>query len=113
MRKNQNMKNKNENKDLFVTDIAFEAVEADVHKLFSVCGTVRLVNLLTDKKSGKFTGCAFVRMSTGAEARDAINMLDEAQLFERSIRVKAVRPKPTAGDAEQSKNVQRPQRRRK
>ncbi len=107
------MKSKNENKDLFVTDIAFEATEADVSKLFSVCGTVRLVNLLTDKKTGKFTGCAFVRMSTGAEAKDAINSLDEAQLFERSIRVKAVRPKPTEADLEKAKNAPRPKKRRK
>jgi RNA recognition motif-containing protein len=110
------MKEKTENKDLFVTDIAFEATEADLHKLFSVCGTVRLINLLTDKKTGKFTGCAFVRMSTSAEAKDALNMLDEAQLFERSIRVKPVRPKPPAAkaaDSDQQKSVNPPQRRRK
>ena len=107
------MKNKNENKDLFVTDIAFEATEADVHKLFSVCGTVRLVNLLSDKKTGKFTGCAFVRMSTGAEAKDALNMLDEAQLYERSIRVKAVRPKPVAGEAVENIQPKNSRRRRK
>jgi RNA recognition motif-containing protein len=107
------MKTKNENKDLFVTDIAFETTETDLHKLFSVCGTVRLINMLKDKKTGKFTGCAFVRMSTGAEARDAIINLDEAQLFERCIRVKAVRPKPTTGDEAITESARNTHRRRK
>jgi RNA recognition motif-containing protein len=107
------MKNKNEKKDLFVTDIDFEATEEEIHKLFSVCGTVLQINLLSDKKSGKFTGCAFIRMSSVAEAKDAILHLDEAMLLERCIRVKAVRPKPTAEDAIQTNSTRRPQRRRR
>ena len=50
------MDKKPANKDLFVTDIDFDAEEADLHKLFSVCGTVKLINQLTDPKTGKPTG---------------------------------------------------------
>ena len=90
------MKNKSKNKDIFVGDISFDAGEEDLRKLFSVCGTVRSINLLTDPRSGKFSGRAFVRMSTDAEAKEAVNMLDGTLLINRCIRVSAARDKPVA-----------------
>ncbi len=87
------MKEKPLTKDLFVTDIAFEAAEEDLRKLFAVCGTVRSVHLITDRKSGQFKGCAFVNMATAAEAKDAIDCLDGARLLNRCISVTAARPK--------------------
>jgi RNA recognition motif-containing protein len=87
------MKDKTMNKELFVTDISFDVEEEDLRKLFAVCGTVRSIHLLTDKKTGKFTGCAFVKMTNAAEAKDAINMLDGARLINRCISVKAAQAK--------------------
>ncbi|NLC71303.1 MAG: RNA-binding protein [Desulfuromonadaceae bacterium] len=87
------MIDKSTNKDLFVSDISFNAGEEDVRKLFAVCGTVRSVHLLTDPKSGKFKGCAFVRMATASEAKDALNTLDGTLLIDYRIHVQAARPK--------------------
>jgi len=87
------MKEITQNKELFVTDISFDAEEEDLGKLFAVCGTVRSIHLVTDKKTGQFTGCAFVRMASAAEAKDAINMLDGARLINRCISVKAAQAK--------------------
>lgn len=90
------MKNRAKNKDIFVAEISFEAGEEDLRKLFSVCGTVRNIKLLTDSRNGKFSGRAFVRMASDAEAKDAVQMLDGALLIDRCIRVSAAKDKPTA-----------------
>lgn len=87
------MKNKPKNKEIFITDISFDVVEEDLEKLFSVCGKVLAIRMLTDAKSGKFSGRAFIRMSTEAEAKDAINTLDGALLINRCIGVEAARQK--------------------
>ena len=93
------MKNKAIDKDLFVADISFEVEEEDLQKLFAVCGTVRAIRMMTDKRSGKFNGCAFVKMSTAAEAKDALHMLDGTRLINRCISVSAALPKKTTAPA--------------
>lgn len=95
------MKNRAKGKDIFVADISFDVVEEDLLKLFSVCGTVRAINMLTDQRSGKFSGRAFVRMSSDAEAKDAVNMLDGTRLINRCIRVSAAKDKPQAKPTEE------------
>ena len=87
------MKIKTKIKDIFVGDISFEATEEDLHKLFSVCGKVRSINMVTDPKNGQFRGIAFVCMSNDAETRDAINMLDGTRLIDRYISVSAAKTK--------------------
>jgi len=105
------MKNKSKVKDIFVADISFDVVEEDLRKLFSVCGTVRAINMLNDPRSGKFSGRAFIRMSTDAEAKDAVNTLDGTLLINRCIRVSAARDKPAAKPQEEVKE-EKPRRRR-
>ena len=84
-------------KDLYVRHIPAEATEEDLRKLFSVCGKVTYIHMVKDAKSGEFVGCAFVKMATEAEAKDAIAMLDEALLINRSILVSAARPQKAKG----------------
>ena len=108
------MKEKSLNKDLFVTEISFEVKEEDLQKLFAVCGTVRSINMLTDKRSGKFNGCAFIRMSSAAEAKDALHMLDGTRLIDRCINISAAKSKeeltpPVVEDAG-DKKPKRPRR---
>lgn len=87
-------------KDLYVRDISAEATEDDLRKLFAVCGKVTYVHMVKDAKSGQFAGCAFVKMATEDEARDAIVTLDGALLINRTIQVVVARPqkpKPRQG----------------
>ncbi|WP_305043329.1 RNA recognition motif domain-containing protein [Geoalkalibacter sp.] len=112
------MKDQSLEKDLFVSDIALAAREEDLHKLFAVCGKVKSIHLLTDQKSGQFNGCAFVRMATAAEAKEALNLLDGARLLNRCIRIKAPRPKTSPAPAgarstEQNRGSRHPRGRRK
>jgi len=88
------MKNKAKVRDIFVADISFDVVEEDLRKLFSVCGSVRAISMLTDQRTGKFSGRAFIRMGTDAEAKDAVNMLDGTLLINRCIQVSAATDKP-------------------
>jgi RNA recognition motif-containing protein len=79
-------------KDLYVRHISSEATEDDLRKLFAVSGKVTYVHMVKDAKTGDFVGCAFVKMSSDAEARDAIVTLDGALLVNRTIMVSEARP---------------------
>jgi len=79
-------------KDLYVRNISPEATEDDLRKLFAVSGKVTYVHMVKDAKTGEFVGCAFVKMSSEAEAKDAIVTLDGALLINRIILVSAARP---------------------
>jgi RNA recognition motif-containing protein len=83
-------------KDLYVANLAFETEEEDLQKLFSLCGTVRSIHMITDQKSGLSKGCAFVHMANAAEAKDAIITLDGTSLHKRLISVTAALPRKAA-----------------
>lgn len=84
-------------KDLYVTNIALEATEEEVRKLFSVVGKVVYIHLVNDAKTGQFKGCGYVKMASEKEAREAITTLDGARLINRLIKVSEARPQTAAG----------------
>ncbi len=89
-------------KELYVGRLSYDATEYDIQKMFSVSGTVTSIHLITDPVTGEFKGCGYVRMSTEAEARDAIDSLDGAWLLDKSITVSYANPqkmKPGGGGA--------------
>ncbi len=111
------MKKPSTSKDLYVADIPFEAEEEELQKLFALCGKVRSIHMVTDAKTGVFKGCAFVHMTTAAEAKDAINTLDGVSLHKRIISVTEALPRKTATPAtspepDKPKRSRRPARRR-
>jgi len=84
-------------KDLYVKQISPQATEEDLRKLFAVSGKVTYVHMVKDAKSGEFVGCAFIKMASEAEARDAIVTLDGALLINRTIAVVAALPQKPKG----------------
>ena len=78
-------------KELYVGKMSYETTEYDLEKLFSVSGRVTSVHLIVDLTTGEFKGCGYVRMSTEAEAKDAIDSLDGAILLDRKITVSLAR----------------------
>ena len=87
-------------KELYVGSLSYEATEYDLEKLFSVSGRVTSVHLIVDLTTGEFKGCGYVRMSTEAEAKDAVDSLDGAMLIDRQITVslaRAQKMKPQGG----------------
>lgn len=105
-------------KELYVGHMPYQATEEDLMKLFAVAGTVTSVHIITDPESGQSKGCAYVRMATEAEAKDAIETLDNALLIDRVITVSEARPqKPKenrpGGNRGKSGPMQRSRRRNK
>jgi len=79
-------------KELYVGSLSYDATEEDLKRVFSVSGTVTSVHIITDPGSGHSKGCAYVRMSSEAEAKDAIESLDGALVMERKITVSIATP---------------------
>lgn len=90
------MKKNVKGKEIHITDISFDVEEEDLRKLFSVCGTVRSIHMMTDPKTDQFLGRAYLRMANDAETKEAINMLDGTRLINRCIRVREAKPKEVA-----------------
>lgn len=86
-------------RDLYVKHIAADISEEELRKLFSVCGKVNYIHMVKDAKTHQFLGCAYVKMGSEAEARDAIVTLDGAHLGNRDIIVVAALPQRPAGAA--------------
>lgn len=80
--------------ELYVGSISFKATEEDLHKLFSLVGTVTSIHLITDSATGQFKGCGYVRMATAEQAKEAIETLDNALLIDKVITVSIARPNP-------------------
>lgn len=79
-------------KELYVGHMSYQATEDDLLRLFSVAGTVTSVHIITDPESGRSKGCGYVRMSSEAEMKDAVETLDGALLIDRVITVSEARP---------------------
>jgi RNA recognition motif-containing protein len=98
-------------KDIFVSDISYDVSEEELRQLFSLCGTVRSIQLLNDSQ-GNFKGIAFIRMASEKETKEAINMLDGTLLQNRCISVSLARSKEERAAAPVEIQGQKPRRRR-
>jgi len=84
-------------KELYVGNLPFEYGEDELRRLFSVAGTVSYIHLITDPYNGQSRGCAYVKMSSEREAKEAIDCLDDARVENRHITVSIAKPqKPKA-----------------
>jgi len=78
---------------IYVGNLAHSATEDDLRQAFSQHGTVSAVNIIKDRETGRPRGFAFVEMPDGAEAANAIQQLNLAEIAGRSITVNEARPK--------------------
>lgn len=60
--------------------------------LFSQADNVTMMDLITDQKSGKVRGFAFVAMTTRSEAEKAIHMFNTYSIDKQEIRVSIAQP---------------------
>lgn len=72
---------------LYIANIPFKAAEETVRGLFAEIGDVVSFNLVTDARTGKPKGFAFVTMASDEEARKAIEALNGTLLLDRPLRV--------------------------
>jgi RNA recognition motif-containing protein len=88
--------------NIFVGNLSFQTNQDELLAAFSQYGNVERVNIITDRDSGQPRGFAFVEMTDGREAANAISQLNGTELNGRTLNVNEARPKPAGGGARTS-----------
>ncbi len=82
---------------IYVGNLAYQVTEAELSTTFSEYGSVKNVQIPTDRDTGRVRGFAFVEMETDTEESEAIEALDGAEWMGRSLRVNKAKPRPERG----------------
>ena len=82
---------------LYIGNLSFDATEQDLTEVFAEYGTVKRVQLPTDRETGRKRGFGFVEMSSETEEAAAIEALDGAEWMDRELRVNKARPRENRG----------------
>ena len=78
---------------IYVGNLSYQVGQQDLKEVFSEYGTVKNVQLPTDRETGRMRGFAFVEMGTEAEETAAIEALDGAEWMGRQLRVNKAKPR--------------------
>ena len=78
---------------IYVGNLSYDVTDADLEQVFAEYGTVKRVQLLTDRETGRPRGFGFVEMDTETEEESAIEALDGAEWMGRALRVNKARPR--------------------
>ncbi len=84
--------------NIYVGNLSYEATEEDLRTAFEQYGQVSSVNIIQDRETGRSRGFAFVEMSDGVEAKQAIEKLDLTDIAGRRVTVNEARPRQEHGD---------------
>jgi RNA recognition motif-containing protein len=82
---------------LYVGNLAYSVGDAELQTLFAEHGTVRTVQVVMDRDTGRSKGFAFVEMSSGQEAQAAANALNGKVVDGRALTVNEARPREAGG----------------
>jgi RNA recognition motif-containing protein len=82
---------------IYVGNLSYEVTQEDLNSVFAEHGTVKRVQLPTDRETGRPRGFAFVEMGTEAEETAAIDALDGAEWMGRDLKVNKAKPKEDRG----------------
>jgi RNA recognition motif-containing protein len=78
---------------IYVGNLSYEVTQEDLNEIFAEYGTVKQIQLPTDRETGRMRGFGFVEMSTEAEETAAIEALDGAEWMGRDLKVNKAKPK--------------------
>ncbi len=78
---------------IYVGNLSYSVTQDDLNTAFAEYGTVKRVQLLTDRETGRPRGFAFVEMESEAEEEAAIGALDGAEWMGRDLKVNKARPR--------------------
>jgi len=78
---------------LYVGNLPYTTVDADLQNLFSQAGTVKSAQVIRDRASGRSKGFGFVEMSSSEEAQSAITMFHGKDYSGRPLTVNLARPR--------------------
>lgn len=75
--------------NLFVAGLPYDLDDAELEEIFEKFGTVASAKVAMDRETGKSRGFGFVEMPVEAEAKDAIENLNDISLGKKPLVVKA------------------------
>ena len=84
--------------NMYVSNLSFHTAEDDLRKLFEKFGTVSSAKIITDRETGRSRGFGFVEMESEAEAKEAINGLNNKEIEGRAMSVSIAREKTSRPD---------------
>lgn len=79
-------------KKLYVGNLSYSTTEDALNEMFSQCGQVESVKLITDRDTGRSKGFGFVEMSSDAEAEEAIRNFNGKEIDGRTLTVNEAKP---------------------
>jgi RNA recognition motif-containing protein len=92
---------------IYVGNLSYQVTEEDLTAVFAEYGSVKRVQLPTDRETGRARGFGFVEMSSETEEQAAIEALDGAEWLGRELKVNKAKPrenKPSFGGGGQRRN---------
>ena len=84
---------------LYVGNLSYEVTQEDLNAVFAEYGSVKRVQLPTDRETGRMRGFGFVEMGTEAEEAAAIEALDGAEWMDRNLKVNKAKPREDRGSS--------------
>ncbi|MEO6316376.1 MAG: RNA-binding protein [Chitinophagaceae bacterium] len=80
--------------NLFVAGLPYDLDDDELMEIFEKFGTIKSAKVAIDKETGKSRGFGFVEMPIEAEAKDAIENLNDISLGKKPLVVKAADDRP-------------------
>ncbi|MDJ0620150.1 MAG: RNA-binding protein [Calothrix sp. MO_192.B10] len=78
---------------IYIGNLSYEVTEADLNSVFAEYGSIKRVQMPTDRETGRPRGFAFVEMSSEDEETAAIEALDGAEWMGRDLKVNKAKPR--------------------
>ncbi|MCW5316441.1 RNA-binding protein [Nostoc sp. KVJ3] len=82
---------------IYVGNLSYEVTQDALSTVFAEYGSVKRVQLPTDRETGRLRGFAFVEMSSEDEEAKAIESLDGAEWMGRDLKVNKAKPREDRG----------------
>lgn len=89
--------------NIYVSNIAFTATDADLRQLFASYGAVDKVSIITDRDTGQSRGFGFVEMPDSAAAKAAIQGVHGKTLAGRTLTVNEAKPRAPRHEPRQAR----------
>ncbi|WP_016949816.1 RNA-binding protein [Anabaena sp. PCC 7108] len=84
---------------IYVGNLSYEVTQDTLSAVFAEYGSVKRVQLPTDRETGQLRGFGFVEMGTEAEETAAIDALDGAEWMGRDLKVNKAKPREDRGSS--------------
>lgn len=92
---------------IFVAGLPYDLDDAELIEIFEKFGTIASAKVAMDRETGKSKGFGFVDMPNEAEAREAIEGLNDISLGKKPLIVKEAEDKPGGDNRSRNSNDRR------